>query len=296
MNDNNDLQHFILTRFNLLLWNKDKEGHKVRTTKWLEHRFSLFEKYCLPSIVNQTCKDFKWIVLFDSSTPEKYKDRIVDLQAECTQLIPVFVEPENGRRFAEIFRKEVVKRLNGNLNDNPNLNVNERGRVLTTYLDNDDALNKRFVEDLQQRVSTMSDRTFVFYSDGLQFYTDHKYLMQIRYKRNHFASVIECDEPSEIKTIYGYGSHYYINQIKGAKIEYVDNSMMWCEVIHEKNMGNDAYFLKAKMISDKEMVRRDFAIDETVHSGTGLYLFRFLPRYCRTFVRRCGHRLFGRHW
>lgn len=296
MNSNNDLQHFILTRFNLLLWNKDKDGHKVRTMKWLEHRFSLFEKYCLPSIVNQTCKDFKWIVLFDSSTPEKYKDRIVDLQAECTQLIPVFVEPENGRRFAEIFRKEVVKRLNGNLNDNPNLNVNERGRVLTTYLDNDDALNKRFVEDLQQRVSTMSDRTFVFYSDGLQFYTDHKYLMQIRYRRNHFASVIESGEPSEIKTIYGYGSHYYINQIKGAKIEYVDNLPMWCEVIHEKNMGNDAYFLKVKMVKDEEMLRRDFVLDETVDYGLGLYLFRFLPRYGKTFIRRCRYRLFGRHW
>lgn len=27
----NNIQHFILTRFNLLLWNKDKEGNKVRT-------------------------------------------------------------------------------------------------------------------------------------------------------------------------------------------------------------------------------------------------------------------------
>lgn len=278
------IKHFILTRFNLLLWNRDKEGKKVRTKKWLEHRFLLFERYCLPSVKGQTCKDFEWIVLFDSTTPEQFKQMITEYQKVCPQLVPVFVEPEKGRLFAQIFMEEVIKR------------INKGTRVLTTYLDNDDALNKRFVEDLQQRVSTMSDRTFVFYSDGLQFYTDHKYLMQIRYKRNHFASVIECDEPSEIKTIYGYGSHYYINQIKGAKIEYVDNLPMWCEVIHEKNMGNDAYFLKAKMISDKEMVRRDFAIDETVHSGTGLYLFRFLPRYCKTFVRRCGHRLFGRHW
>ena len=278
------IKHFILTRFNLLLWNRDKEGKKVRTKKWLEHRFLMFERYCLPSVKGQTCKDFEWIVLFDSTTPEPFRQKIKDYQKECPQLVPVFVAPEEGRLFARIFRDETIKR------------INKGTRVLTTYLDNDDALNKRFVEDLQQRVSTMSDRTFVFYSDGLQFYTDHKYLMQIRYKRNHFASVIESGEPSEIKTIYGYGSHYYINQIKGAKIEYVDNSMMWCEVIHEKNMGNDAYFLKARMLSDKEMVRRDFAIDETVHSGTGLYLFRFLPRYCKTFVRRCGHRLFGRHW
>ena len=62
------LQHFILTRFNILLWRQDKKGSKVRTTKWLEHRFSLFEKYCLPSIKNQTYQKFEWIVLFDSMT------------------------------------------------------------------------------------------------------------------------------------------------------------------------------------------------------------------------------------
>ena len=324
MNAHNDLQHFILTRFNLLLWNRDKEGKKVRTIKWLEHRFSLFEKYCLPSIANQTSKNFKWIVLFDSSTPEKYKDRIVDLQSKCTQLIPVFVEPENGRHFAEIFRKEVVKRLNVNLDldldgnldvdfdDDGNVNVNldlddnndlelnvdlnGRGRVLTTYLDNDDALNVRFVEDVQRRAKELSDGTFIYYTDGLQFFTDHSYLMQIHYRRNHFVSVVESGDPSVVRTIYGYGSHYYIDQMKGAEIEYVDNLPMWCEVIHEKNMGNDAYFLRTKMVRDSERLRHDFAIDETVEHGAGLYLFRFLPRYGKTFIRRCGHRLFGRHW
>ena len=102
--NHNQIQHFILTRFNLLLWNKDKEGGKVRTTKWLEHRFSLFEKYCLPSILSQTCQDFEWIVLFDSMTPEKFMSKIAEYEKRCPQLKPVFVEPERGRFFADIFR------------------------------------------------------------------------------------------------------------------------------------------------------------------------------------------------
>lgn len=88
------LQHFFLTRFNILLWREDKEGNKVRTSKWLEHRFQLFEKYCLPSIIGQTCQDFEWIVLFDSTTTEKYKGKIAEYQKECPQLIPVYVRPE----------------------------------------------------------------------------------------------------------------------------------------------------------------------------------------------------------
>ena len=80
MNSQRLLQHFILTRFNLLLWNKDKEGNKVRTMEWLEHRFALFENYCLPSIKNQTCQEFVWIVLFDSTTPDIFKNRIADYE------------------------------------------------------------------------------------------------------------------------------------------------------------------------------------------------------------------------
>lgn len=286
------MQHYILTRFNLLLWNKDKEGHKVRTIKWLTHRFSLYERYCLPSLKGQTCKDFEWIVLFDSTTPEQFKNKIADYQKDFPQLIPVYVEPENGRRFAQVFREEVVKRIDVRCKNDDG----ESQRVLTTYLDNDDALNVHFVEDLQQRAMSLNDGTFIYYTDGLQFYTDHKYLMKIHYPRNHFVSIVENGESSGVKTIYGYGSHYYIDQIKGAKIEYVQDLPMWCEIIHERNMGNDAYFLGAKMLKDSETLRRDFAIDDRVNSGVGLFLFRFLPRYGKTFIRRCGYRLFGRQW
>ena len=70
---------------------------------------------------------------------------------------------------------------------------------------------------------------------------------------------------------------------------------MWCEVIHEKNMGNDAYFLKAKMVKEAQGFGFMFQ-DSCFKYGLRIYLFRFLPRYIKTFVRRIGYRLFGRHW
>lgn len=275
-------QHFLLTRFNLLLWHKDKEGNEVRSKAWLEHRFMLFERYCLPSIANQTCKTFEWIVLFDSKTPDIFKKKINELQVKCPQLTPVFVEPEKGRYFAEIFRKEVAIRLS-----------HSKGRVLTTYLDNDDALDIHFIEDIQDRASELPDETFIYYTEGYQFFTDHKYLMKIHYPRNHFVSVVENGDPNTVKTIYGYGSHYYIDKIKGASIEYVNNFPMWCQVVHEKNMGNDAYFLWAKMVNQKTLLTNNFGIQEEVKHGFGLYLFRFLPRYAKTFIRRCKIKLRG---
>lgn len=277
------ISYFILTRFNIRLWNKDKEGLPVRTKKWLEHRFELFERYCLPSVKNQTCQDFTWIVLFDSITPERFKDKISEYQNECPQLVPVFVEPQNGRYFAQIFEREVRSKISEVRCD----------KVLTTYLDNDDSLNVRLVEDLRQRVQSVDDGTFFYYTEGYQYFTDHQYLMKIHYPRNHFVSVVEKGNPSTVKTIYGYGSHYYIDKIKDVKIEYVNDLPMWCQVVHDKNMGNDAYFLGAKMVKDDDTLKRDFNVNEELHHSIGVYLFKFLPRYCKTFVRRATIKLRG---
>lgn len=283
MNNTKDLQHFILTRFNLLLWKKDKCGKTVRSKKWLEHRFDLFERYCLPSICRQTCKDFGWIVLFDSTTPLQYKDKIEVYKKECPQLLPVFVEAEQGRCFAEIFKREVIERLNAK-------------RVITTYLDNDDALNVRFVEDIQKRALALNDGTFINYTHGFQLYTDYNYMMQICNRRNHFISVVEPGITTFLKTVYGYGSHYYIDKIRGARIEYVKNIPMWCEVIHEENMDNDAYFLNAQMADDANLLQTTFGVQGTIRHGLDVYLFRFLPRYVKVFFRRCCFKIYGRHW
>lgn len=276
--ESSDIQHFFLTRFNILLWNKAKDGQKVRTTKWLEHRFSLFEKYCLPSIKNQTCKNFEWIALFDSMTPDSYKEKIAAYQKGCPQLTPVFVEPENGWRFAEIFREEIVKRLKAK-------------RALSTYLDNDDALNVRFVEDIQQRTKAVSDGTFINYDDGYQYYADDKFMMRVHYPSNHFVSVVESGDAATVKGIFGYGGHASIEKIKGVKLVCVKNQRMWCEVVHKKNVMNDAKILSFNMVRGNDLLRCEFAIDDAVESGLGVYMFKYIPRYARTFAWRVKYKL-----
>jgi len=276
------IQHFILTRFNVLLWRKAKDGNPVRTRAWLEHRFAIFERYCLPSVMGQTCKDFQWLVLFDSTTPEIYRERVERYRKMCPQFVPVYVEPREGRNFAQIFRIQVAERLHAD-------------RVVTTYFDNDDALHTGFVEDVQRRAKGLPDGTFINYNHGYQLYTDYNYVMRIHYPTNHFQSVVES--AGDFKTVFGYGSHAYIHKIKGVRIENVKNVPMWCENVHERNMANDAYFIRGvRMMKDPQLLRRDFGLDVTVSSGPGLLLLRFLPRYARTFMVRVKYFFFGRHW
>jgi hypothetical protein len=61
---------------------------------------------------------------------------------------------------------------------------------------------------------------------------------------------------------------------------------MWCEVVHEKNVMNDAIFLTVNMVRDEDVLKRNFAVDDEVRCGLGIYIYRFLPRYIKTFVWR----------
>ena len=75
-----NFSHFLITRFNLNLYERDKHAAPTRTARWLEHRFEVFERYCLPSVAAQTATDFRWLCLFDAATPEPYRRRVSPLR------------------------------------------------------------------------------------------------------------------------------------------------------------------------------------------------------------------------
>ena len=79
--------HFILTRFNIRLWTRDKRNHETRTESWPSERFDLFEKFCLPSVKKQSCGEFLWIVLFDEKTPTSYLQRLKVVKRICAVVI-----------------------------------------------------------------------------------------------------------------------------------------------------------------------------------------------------------------
>ena len=85
------MRHILITRFNVHVpeWrNVDKRGVKTLDAAWLEHRWELFEKYTVPSVLNQTV-DIEWVVLFAPGTVVRegpyvalhVEDWLPDLQA-----------------------------------------------------------------------------------------------------------------------------------------------------------------------------------------------------------------------
>ena len=129
--------HFLLTRFNLKKsdWQKDKNSQAVLDEKWLKNRIGLFTKFCLPSVLGQTLKDFKWLIFFQEDPEPEIRALVKKLKAHDF-IEPVFV---NGfEEFQKNLPSYIAKRMTA-----------DSDGLLTTRLDNDDALHKDFISWVQ---------------------------------------------------------------------------------------------------------------------------------------------------
>ena len=258
-----NIHKYILTRFNLTLWQTDKNSNNTQTAEWLEQRFRLFEQFTLPSVLNQTDKNFKWIVLFSSETPIKYKSRIDEIRSRCSQFRAIGVAPGQSAIFGQIF-KEVIE------ND---LGDKEEGIVSTTYLDNDDALSVHYMETIQNLISAnyreiVAQPAIINFRFGCQYFTEQKIASSASYKRNHFITLAEPLGSNSIKTVFGYGSHYYIGKHNGIRQIAVEKTDMWLEVIHDKNVINDVRTSIHTRIIGSEMLLRTFGVTAETSGNT----------------------------
>jgi len=119
-------KHYILTRWNLLDTKRDVYNYVSDPKEWMRHRINLFEKYTLPSMMAQTCKDFTWLLAFSQKTPPNVIKRYKNLR----NIQIIYEYP------AEYLRRTYKKEW-----------------LLTTRFDNDDILLPEFVEKVQDHVN-----------------------------------------------------------------------------------------------------------------------------------------------
>ena len=275
------MNHFILTRFNVRLYPKDKKGNNTLTPEWLEHRFQLFERYTLPSLSAQTCKDFKWIVLIDRETPQAYKERLEECVERCPNLHIIRVRSDKGYLSTQVFR-EVIQR---DMKEAHGENYKD-GQVLTTWMDNDDALAIDFVERVQQEAARLSVKrpTFIVFHYGLQYFTQREVAVRHRFKNNHFISLIEVLLPDDLpKTVFGYGNHWYVYSFdKQCDIHQVANKdkAAWIEVVHNRNVANDILprMFWYRPISDTHLLENTAILPKIINVNAKHFVTRALEK------------------
>ena len=217
----------LLTRFNL-----PSHGHEslIREQEnWLRNRVALFERYCLPSVAAQTCRDFSWIIYFDPQSPRWLREWIAD--------------HERQGHFWAIFRAEVPRTdLIGDIRTvvdephgaEPRTTTAEprttTAELLTTNLDNDDSIAVDFVARLQA-VERVGERSAVYLADGVICRGDRLYRRVDRY--NAFCSVRETwAQPITCWATW----HNLLRDLMPTVV--LRGTPGWLQVVHGANVSN----------------------------------------------------------
>lgn len=277
---------FIVTRFNLALYHKDKENNLVRTDEWLDDRFRLFETYCVPSVRNQTYQNFCWIVLFSAQTPDKYKFRIEKICNNFPQFVVLYIDDDEIDAYHSQVKEQICK-----LKDDTNL-------LVTIRIDNDDAISVDYVERAMKLAESQRKEkqgySFVY---GIQYHEKVRLAVRVPYPNNHFIFEVNtafyAEQPFDYILEY---NHAEVNQMPFPFEYSKEKKVMWAEVIHGRNVDNDV----KKTIHQKPIFQRDFLIKtfawnfpiKTLHSVIAYMLYlpvaavlhaiqRIKQRFCR---------------
>ena len=177
-----DFVHVIMTRFNLAT--PGRESRIRLRPGWLAERFDLFERYCLPSVAAQTEQGFRWVIYFDVETPQEFRDRI-EACRRVHPFVPYFTPLFPGSGWPRSLREL--------LGDPP---ARSRGAgpapwLLTTRLDNDDALAVDHVARLQAAVAALPapQRCSLNFTHGFVLNDGRVYAHE--HRSNAFASWLE---------------------------------------------------------------------------------------------------------
>ena len=210
------ISHILFTRFNIQYEADESIG--IQST-WLENRLLLFEKYCLPSVQKQTSKNFTWILLGDIRTPEKYKMRIENYRSIVPQIRTYWVSYQTDG-YHTVY-KEIGQEF-----------ANDKNILISTRLDNDDALSADYMEQIQKIAENGTDGIITFPLGKQTFATENK-SVPVRYVQNHFLSRIEN---SHFETIMVF-DHSLLETTALLHIE--TKQPMWEEIVHGGNIHND---------------------------------------------------------
>lgn len=232
----NTFTHIILTRFNLKTMTR--EG---LTENWLTHRLALFRSFCFPSVVGQSVQDFKWLVFFDKDTPSRFHPTIREFST-YENFCPYFL---SGFDVVTI-RKHVLSHI-----------MPQSDYVITTTLDNDDAIGRRFVEAVQAQFDGQQFE-FLNFLNGLRLNLRTNRLYATSLPSNPFVSLVERLESSAI-TVMGCYPHYDIPRNWKDPVNIPNKVPLWLQTFHQVNV-NTSHTLGLRRVSIASL-KTDFCVD-----------------------------------
>jgi hypothetical protein len=249
--------HVVLTRFNARFdapWTD-----MALDPSWLDHRFNLFEQYCYPSLRSQTTQNFHWLIFFSDKTPSQYVNRVNNLSKNWPVMKP---------RFHDFLSGEKV------VNETLSCVGKNSAYLITSTVDNDDAISRNFIEETQKRFAQQSYQ-YVNWAIGYVYYVDKNRFYERKYLQSPFNSLIE--KTVGCKLVWST-SHHEI--LKTGKVIQIDKNPGWIQVIHNYNISNR---IKGRRIAVPDIMKHFEIILESSkkESKVDIFIDRYIIYYLR---------------
>ncbi len=262
-----EFAHFLITRFNVRIFYADPPD-----SQWLEHRFQLFDRFCYPSVFGQSTQNFKWIVLFDEQTPEVYRQKIqryTNWQNFCPVYVPAL---ENSRAVQQAVRLAIINLSQQHFSEPPEY-------LITSRVDNDDALCVNFMELVQQQ----------FYQQAFQFvnfphgyvWNEGKVYLHPPYPQSPFVSLIEKVgefTPDGLQTVFCQNHHEIHLMGDKFKVVDVDRTPAWMQVVHGKNIYNHVKGVRQSIVGLETQFKLEASCILSTENKLSLVLEQSLDR------------------
>jgi hypothetical protein len=225
------MKHYIITRFNI--------GSPVENElNWLKYRLYLIKNVTYNSILNQSCKNFEWIILVNNNRTSEELN--VELN-KCGKVLDI-------NNYIEYIQQ-----------------INHGDIILSTRLDSDDLIHKDFVKIVQDNFYKLQNDNSVHipyiidFSCGAVYNCKSSSKLFLRYP-TPFLTKVEYGENSEL--CYSDKHSRMATRYQTIKIEL--NFPIWMQLIHNGNSSNRFNSKRISIDITEYGISTRFIIDNTI--------------------------------
>lgn len=211
--------HLILTRFAI----RATPDSELPSREWLDYRLALFRAVCLPSVLTQTDGNFQWLVLCDEDTDPSFLDTLEASLADAPTAQLLLTSRRHPYLGAVLDRSEAASDV-----------------LITTRLDNDDALGPAFVERTASYVESFvhvgRSAQLLCFSQGVKLDASTGQVYDSPNPSSPILTLFERREHSRPLTTVLAGNHWYLSH--AYPMHHDCSEAPWLMVLHGGNVMN----------------------------------------------------------
>ena len=197
-NSNIRIIHLIITRFLMEFYNLNEFPKKIYRKDYILNGIRVMKKYLFPSLENQSCKNFTWILMLGNKANITYIKSLLNFNRSFESNI--------------IYQKDIKKFVR---------NITKGFDVLiTTRIDYDDRIYYDAVNDVRKAININKPMFLYGYNRGVyyfelndKYYDFHYHALKNEGVMSIFISLITVlNKVNDTYTIYDLGNHVYIRK------------------------------------------------------------------------------------